>query len=221
MAITVPGVRSFEDLVGTGTTQQAGKKELGKNEFLKLMIAQINNQDPMNPTQNEQFLAQLAQFSTLEGIQNLNESVGSMTAIMRGTAATQAAGLVGRAVLVPTDTALMPGEGFSGNVELPESVKQVVVEISSPSGALIKKITLGAQAQGLVRFDWDGRSADGTLQPPGIYRVRAFAGSDKDAKQFDVELPQQVVSVSLNGSELQLNLAGGVTVPVSSVREIQ
>jgi flagellar basal-body rod modification protein FlgD len=219
MAIT--GVRSFEELVGIGTTQQAGKKELGKNEFLKLMIAQINNQDPLNPTQNEQFLAQLAQFSTLEGIQNLNESVGSMAAIMRGTAATEAAGLVGRAVLVPTNTALMRGEGFSGNVELPESVKEVVIEISSPGGALIKRITLGAQAQGLVRFDWDGRSTDGTLQPPGTYGVRAFASSDEDAKQFDVELPQQVVSVSLAGSELELNLAGGVTVPVSSVREIQ
>jgi flagellar basal-body rod modification protein FlgD len=220
MAISVPGVRNFDDLIGAGTAQP-GKKELGKNEFLELMIAQMNNQDPLNPTQNEQFLAQLAQFSTLEGIQNLNESVGSMTAIMRGTAATQAAGLVGRAVLVPTDTALMRGEGFSGNVELPESVQQMIVEITSQSGALIDKITLGAQAQGLARFDWNGRSADGTLQPPGIYRVRAFASGEKDAKQYDVELPQQVVSVALSGSELQLNLAGGASVPVSSVREIQ
>jgi flagellar basal-body rod modification protein FlgD len=221
MAISVPGVRSFEDLVGVGTTQQAGKKELGKNEFLKLMVAQINNQDPLNPTQNEQFLAQLAQFSTLEGIQNLNDSVESMTSLMRGTATTQAASLVGRTVLVPTDSALMTGEGFSGNVALPESVNQVVIEISSPGGALIKKLTLGAQAQGPARFDWDGHSEDGTLQPPGIYRVRAFASSDKDAKQFEVELPQKVVSVSLNGAELELNLAGGAMVPVSSVKEIQ
>jgi flagellar basal-body rod modification protein FlgD len=185
------------------------------------MIAQLNNQDPLNPTQNEQFLAQLAQFSTLEGIQNLNESVGSMAAIMRSSAATEAAGLVGRSVLVPTDVALMPGEGFSGNVVLPESVKQVVVEITTPGGALVEKLTLGPQAQGLARFDWDGRSTDGTLQSPGMYRVRAFAGTGEDAKQFDVQLPQQVVSVSLTGSELSLNLAGGATVPVSEVKEIQ
>ena len=75
MAISVPGVRSFEDLVGVGTTQQAGKKELGKNEFLKLMVAQINNQDPLNPTQNEQFLAQLAQFSSLEQLTSMQKTL--------------------------------------------------------------------------------------------------------------------------------------------------
>lgn len=215
----VAGIRSFADMTSTAST--SGKQELGKNQFLELMIAQLNNQDPLNPTQNEDFLAQLAQFSTLEGIQNLNESVGSMAGLMRSNAATQAAGLVGRAVLVPTDTALMPGEGFSGNVVLEESVSQVMVEISSPAGELIRRMALGPQAQGFARFDWDGRNDNGELQSPGIYRVRAFASAAEDAKQFDVELPQQVVSVSLDGAELELNLAGGVSVPVSKIKEIQ
>lgn len=102
----IPGVRSYEELE-TAEKPKLQDKALGKSAFLELMITQIRNQDPLDPAKNEDFVAQLAQFSSLEGIQNMNQSMDAMATAFWTSMTLDSAAMVGRSVLVPTDTVLM------------------------------------------------------------------------------------------------------------------
>ncbi len=216
------GIRSANDIgTAAGAAAASGREELGKNQFLELMIAQFNNQDPLEPAKNEDFIAQLAQFSSLEGIQNLNATVESMAAALRSSTTLQAASMVGRSVLAPAGQALMEGDGLGGNVVNNQGAADIVVEISNGSGGLVQRLELGTRPEGDVRFRWDGRNAAGEAQPAGIYGFRAYALSGGEPTQLDVELPERVTSVSFDGGEARLNLAGGASVRLSDIRELQ
>jgi len=216
----IPGIRSLSDL--TAATQQAsGSDKLGRDEFLTLMVQQLKNQDPMNPADSQNFLAQLAQFSTLEGIQNLNTSVDAMATQLKATTTMQATALVGHAVLVPTDQVLMQGNGISGNVNVTDSTQNVEVDISNASGTLVKRLNLGAASAGDVNFQWDGTDDAGNPMPAGIYKVKALSNDGSNASAYTVDLPELVMSVSLDSSGVKLNLSGGSTVAASDVKEIQ
>lgn len=210
-------IRSLVTLNGEGAAQ----KELGKDQFLELMVAQLENQDPLSPAENGDFLAQLAQFSSVEGIDNLNSTMESMSSALTSSLTVQAASLVGRSVLVPTNQTLMNGNGMVGDVNIDASSSQVFVEISDATGALVKRLDLGAQGTGVVRFNWNGLDDSGAPQPAGLYRVRAYAQGADEATELSIDLPEKVLSVSLSEQGINLNLAGGSTVPTNSVKEIQ
>ncbi|MEQ8861284.1 MAG: flagellar hook assembly protein FlgD [Pseudomonadales bacterium] len=216
------GIRSANDLgAAAGAAATAGREELGKNQFLELMIAQFNNQDPLEPAKNEDFIAQLAQFSSLEGIQNLNATVESMAAALRSSTTLQAASMVGRSVVAPAGQALMEGQGLGGNVVNDQGTADIVVEITDAGGALVQRLELGPHAEGDVRFRWDGENAAGEPQSAGIYGFRAYALREGEPTQLEVELPERVASVSFDGGEARLNLAGGASVRLSEIRELQ
>ncbi len=214
------GIRPASELTATAAGRDA-TSELGKNEFLELMIAQINNQDPLDPAKNEDFVAQLAQFSSLEGIQNLNSSMEGIADAFGSSLTLQAAALVGRSVLVPTPRAFMDGQGLTGNVLNSTGDREVVVEITDSGGALTRRLSLGIAPEGDLRFRWDGANEAGEPQPPGSYGVRAYAIGADDTAELEVELPEVVVSVSLQNGRADVNLVGGASVPLSDVREIQ
>ncbi len=216
----INGIRSSSELLASSNGGDPSK-ELGKTQFLELMIAQFNNQDPLKPADNQDFIAQLAQFSSLEGIENLNTSVESMAAAMRSGLTLEAASLVGRSVLVPTDQALMTENGIAGNIRNTQASSDLTVDISTLGGALIRRIPLGAQDAGDVRFLWDGTNDAGDLQPVGAYRIRAFSTVAGEQREVTVELPDLVVSVSLDERGVTVNLAAGTSVPVTEIREIQ
>lgn len=214
------GIRSSTDLV-TSQTRSKDNEELGKTQFLELMIAQFNNQNPLEPAKNEDFIAQLAQFSSVEGIQNLNASVEAMATAMRSTTTLQAAGLVGRSVLVPTDQAFMDGEGLAGNIRNNYPGSDIMVEITGPSGGLVKRLQLGAREEGDITFTWDGTDESGVAQAAGGYGVKAYAMTEGEPTELEVELPERVVSVSFDEGQANLNLLGGAKVALSEVRELQ
>ncbi|MFW6093485.1 MAG: flagellar hook assembly protein FlgD [Pseudomonadota bacterium] len=202
-------------------TSGAGQEELGKNQFLELMVAQFNNQDPLEPTKNEDFVAQLAQFSSLEGIQNLNGTVESMAAAMRSTTTLQAASLVGRSVLAPAPRAHVGEQGVAGNVVNDQGSAPLTVDVTAPGGELVRRLELGTAAEGPVHFEWDGTDADGEPLPEGSYGFKAYAATSDGPVELDVELPEQVVSVSIEQGQAMLNLAGGASVALSSIKELQ
>jgi len=220
MTVTNTGIRTLADL-NPAASQVNSKEVLGKDQFMKLMVAQLKHQDPLDPSKNEEFLAQLAQFSSLEGITNLNNSVSAMAASMRSTVTSEASTLVGRSVLVPTDQTLMQGSGLIGNVNVTAPTDNLVVDITDRTGANVAHLTLGAQKAGTTRFVWDGTNSAGVAQSPGVYKVKAYSNGDANSEGFAVDLPEYVVSVSLGQDGMQLNLAGGTTVPVTDVKEIQ
>lgn len=197
-------------------------KDLGKNEFLNLLVAQLNNQNPLEPQGNGEFIAQLAQFSQVEGIEKLNTSMGSMLSSFQSSQALQASSLVGRKVIVPSEKAVVDtSESFKASTVLPVSSSNVYVNVyDNTSGALVTRINLGQQEAGNVSFIWDGKDSNGELMPPGTYKFEAQATYGDETKGLYTLLPANVDSVTLGGSELLLNLAGLGSVPLSNVQVI-
>jgi flagellar basal-body rod modification protein FlgD len=201
--------------------QSTANKELGKNEFLNLLVAQLNNQNPLEPQGNGEFIAQLAQFSQVEGIEKLNTSMGSLLSGYQSSQALQASSLVGRKVIVPTEKAVVDtSESFKASMVLPVSSSNVYVNVYDKTGAVVNRINMGEQAAGNVSFIWDGKDASGNLLPPGTYKFEAQATYEGETKGLYTMLPANVDSVVLGGSELMLNLAGLGSVPLSQVQVI-
>lgn len=202
------------------TTQN---KELGKNEFLNLLVAQLNNQNPLEPQGNGEFIAQLAQFSQVEGIEKLNTSMGSLLSGYQSSQALQASSLVGHKVIVPTDKAVVDtAETFKGSLVLPVTSSNVYVNVYNSAGVSVGRVNLGQQAAGNVSFMWDGKDASGKVLPPGTYKFEAQASYADGTKGLYTLLPANVDSVTLgqNGGEMLLNLAGLGSVPLSQVQMI-
>ncbi|OWK48063.1 Basal-body rod modification protein FlgD [Pseudomonas oleovorans subsp. oleovorans] len=196
-------------------------KDLGKNEFLNLLVAQLNNQNPLEPQGNGEFIAQLAQFSSLEGIQQLNSSVSSMMSSFQSSQALQASSLVGRKVIVPSEKAVVDtSESFKASTILPVSSSNVYVNVYDSAGSVVTRINLGEQAAGNVSFIWDGKDSSGNLMPPGTYKFEAQATYGTETKGLYTLLPANVDSVTLGRNELMLNLAGLGSVPLSQVQVI-
>lgn len=216
----------YESL-GLATTADTGpkaKNQLGQEEFFKLMTAQLKNQDPTKPMDNAQFLSQIAQFSTVSGVQDLNASFTQLAGALTSDQALQGANLVGRGVLVPGSSGniLVDGGGFSGAADLATSTSNLTFNIFDEGGQLVRRIDLGPQASGLVPFGWDGVTDGGVAAAPGKYRIQATAQIDGVTQAIDTLVDAKVESVTLgkNGQELNLNLIGLGTVTLSSVRQI-
>ncbi|NIB43258.1 flagellar hook assembly protein FlgD [Pseudomaricurvus alkylphenolicus] len=203
---------------------QGTNKELGRNEFLKLLVTQMENQNPLEPQENGDFIAQLAQFSSLEGIENLNTTVSGMATNFQSSQALEATALVGRKVQVETDTAYMfQGELLTGVMNLPSSSPDVTLQIHDDAGALVRSVNLGSQTGGEVDFAWDGTDNDGNPLPSGTYKFTAMARLDGEQQQLSTLLGANVNSVTLgtNGTGTILNLAGMGSMPLSEVRTFQ
>lgn len=220
--MSVSGVSSVLEQyqIKQDTTQN---KDLGKNEFLELLVAQLNNQNPLEPQENGEFIAQLAQFSQVEGIEKLNSSMESLLSGYQSSQALQASSLVGRKVIVPTEKAVVDtSETFKGSLVLPVTSSNVYVNVYDSKGSVVNRVNLGQQAAGNVSFMWDGKDSSGNLLPPGTYKFEAQATYADGTKGLYTLLPANVDSVSLgqNGGEMKLNLAGIGSVPLSQVQII-
>src|SRR5690606_15555189 len=166
----VYGVGAAGSSAGSEAKVERDKGQLGQEEFLKLMITQLENQDPFKPLESGEFLGQLAQFGTVSGISNLERAFAGLSESLVANQALQAAGLVGRNVLVRSDLAyLRDGESVDAALRLPQSSTAVHVQILAADGQLVRRIDLGAQDAGTVRFSWDGMTDDGERAAPGRY----------------------------------------------------
>jgi len=211
--------------IGLETIQQLGlssaeqvqpqKQELGQEQFLELMTTQLTHQDPTNPMENGDFLAQMAQFSTVEGITGLQESFETFAASMTSNQALQAAGLVGRSVAFPGDSALLGlDRPISGNIKLEQSTQQLSLNILDQNGVVVKNLNLGNHAEGMVKFEWDGLMDDGNYADPGVYKLEAQANIDGENTALQTLVSAKVESVDLGnpqkGVVLNLNQLGSI-----------
>ena len=206
------------------TTTETSDNELGQGDFLTLLVTQLNNQDPTDPVKNEDFVAQLAQFSTVSGIEELNSSFSELSQTLSQNQTLQAATLVGNNVLVPADTAeLSEGQGIHGGFSLDSSATQVKVEIYSASGEVVRTLDLQSLSAGLQEFDWDGLTEDGSAAPAGSYQFSVTGQVDGATQSFSTYLSGEVQSVSLdsNGEGLMLNVLGIGEMSFSNVYRIE
>ena len=196
------------------------KSDLGQADFLRLMTEQLKNQDPLKPLDGTQMLGQLAQFSTVQGINGMQDALGAVANVMESDQTLRAASLVGHDALVDTDTVqLQAGTGMNGEV-VATSAGTNTLEIVDSAGQVVDRMPVEAAGAGNVAWSWDGRNADGAIAPAGTYKIRAVAGSGASSQALSTRVAAHVDSVSIEASGLVLNLAGVGPQPLSAVRRI-
>jgi flagellar basal-body rod modification protein FlgD len=220
MVASVSGV----DLEGLGLNVPSVQKkdELGQEDFLNLMITQLKNQDPFKPMESGEFLGQLAQFGTVQGLAGLQTSFDSLAGSLVSSQALQAASLVGREALVAgSKVSLEGGAGASGAVELPSTSSQVRIQVRDSSGQLVREIQLGNQSAGLVPFSWDGRVDGGDAAPAGRYTFTADFLNGEKTEVADTLLNVSIDSVRFGADGFSVQARGIGEVPFTAVREIR
>lgn len=197
--------------------------DLGQAEFLELMTTQLKFQDPLKPMENGDFLAQMAQFGTVSGINELNSSFSTLSSSFQSNQALQASTLVGRKVLVPAETGyLKEGASMQGSVELDQPASNVIVTITNSTGQVVNRQELGLQQSGLVDFEWNGLDNNGTRMPAGEYQIEAEVHRGTEVSSGSTLSVVDVESVTLGkaGQDLTLSVTGLGDLGMSQVRQI-
>ena len=197
--------------VGTNVYASDSKQATGtmdQSDFLKLMTAQLKNQDPFAPVDNTQMVAQMAQFSSLAGISEMNTTLKAMAEKLGATTAADAVSYIGKTVL-------------TGEVELDKDATGVIVTIANANGETLKTLDLGAHKAGAFEYDWDGKNAAGEDAGTGPFNVSVMArnGSTSVAARTLVWVPVAAVAVPSTGPA-QLTRPGLGQVPVTAVRKV-
>jgi flagellar basal-body rod modification protein FlgD len=213
-------------LPGSLTEPAAGtRKEMpqfGADQFITLMLAQLKNQDPLKPLEPAEFLGQLAQFSTVTGIQDMASSVSDLVGTMRSSQALSGAGLVGREVLAPGDSAAFDGTTpVRGAVEAPQGAGAIEFIVRDATGAVVRRMQSAPAVGGLTEFAWDGRGDSGAAMAPGQYKIEALARFGGRAESAQFLLRGRVDSVTLDaaGRGLVLNTPNG-SLSLGAVRRV-
>jgi len=198
-----------------------GKTSLNQGDFLRLMTAQMQNQDPFSPVDNTQMVAQMAQFSSLAGITDMSTTLKAIADKLGATSTADAVSYIGKTVLVPGTTAYgRTSGGIAGAVELGGDATNVNVTISDSNGQVLKTMKLGAHAKGSMTYDWDGKTDQGQDAGGGPFTVSVTAQNDGAAVSSTGLVWAPVQSVSTAGGSAVLNLPGIGDVAAANVRQI-
>jgi len=214
-------------LSGTGASSASGSPNL-QSTFLQLLVAQMNNQDPLNPTDSTQMTSELAQISTVTGINNLNTSVTGLMSQLQQSAAIQSAQLTGHSVMVagsslPLSANTSSATGYSavGGFSLGSAASSVAVAVKDSSGSTVRTLQLGAQSAGFQDFTWNGQTDSGAIAPAGTYSFSVTAASSAGAVSATTYNAQPVVgAVPQPDGSTQLMLGNGNQVPYSAIEQI-
>ena len=191
-----------------------------QDRFLKLLVTQMKNQDPLNPMDNAQVTSQMAQLSTVSGIDKLNATLQALSSSMIASQSMQAASMIGHVVMVPGNGVdLVNGKG-SAAVDLTQPADSVSVAISDASGRVVRNMQLGSQGSGAVPFQWDGLNDAGQLLADGSYQFNATAqlgGVKSTASTMSYGLVNSVMQ-GTQGATLNVGAIGEVS--LASVKQI-
>ncbi|MFI4865503.1 MAG: flagellar hook assembly protein FlgD [Steroidobacterales bacterium] len=200
----------------------ASVSALSVNDFLTLMTAQLQNQDPTQPLDPSTFVTQLAQFGTVSGIDSMQSSLSTLSSTLLSNQALSSVNLVGHSVLTQASSAqYTSGQSMAGAVQAPTGTSGVTVDITNASGTLVQQITLGA-ASGMTSFTWNGSTLGGAQAPSGTYKVQAIANVNGVSTAAPVYLSGTVSSVSLNpgGSGVTVNTPQLGSISLANVQQV-
>ena len=218
MAVAATSTTSDVTVASSPASSAAADATITSDRFLKLLVAQMKNQDPLNPMDNAQVTSQMAQINTVTGIDKLNSTVAGLSAQFMQMQAMQGASLVGHDVIVPgskldIDATTAVGQG---GFEIQTPADAVKVEILAPSGAVLQTLNLGAQGAGMHSFDWPAGTATDTS---GLtFRVSATTGGVAIAST--ALMRDRVDAVTTNGNSFNLELEKSGSTPYASVKAL-
>jgi flagellar basal-body rod modification protein FlgD len=192
-----------------------------QDRFLKLLVTQLKNQDPLNPLDNAQLTSQLSQISTVTGIEKLNTSLQTLSSSLLSSQSLQATGLIGHTVLTEGSSLAFNGSVAAGaGIELPQSADSVKVDIIGPAGNVVRQLDLGARQAGLVNFQWNGLSEGGTSAAAGNYSFQVTATSGGQKVPVTSLMSGVVSSVTLGADGVHANVTGLGDVPMRNINRI-
>jgi flagellar basal-body rod modification protein FlgD len=199
-------------ITGASTTDASASQD----RFLKLLVAQLNNQDPMNPLDNAQMTSQIAQINTVSGIQQVNETLKSMSDQFASLQVLQGSSMVGRNVLVEGAKLNIQDGKAAGAIDLTARAESVKIDIVSPGGTVLDTLNLGAKEGGRHAFTWDASKYSGTGSPS--YRVTATTGGQNVASTSMVQ--DKVTSVGSENGAMLVQLANNAAVGYSKIKSL-
>ncbi|HDM8172102.1 TPA: flagellar hook assembly protein FlgD [Vibrio harveyi] len=193
------------------TEESTGKQDLKQEDFLSLLTKQLSQQDPFKPVSNDQMIAQMASFATVDGIGKMNSQFESLNSSMTSNQALQASSLVGRDVLVPGAAGVKQDDAaMAAMVKLAQPIDNLFVRVENEAGQLVRTFEVGAKPAGDTRVLWDGNDENGNPMPAGKYNVKASGLVEGESQEFPVSTYANVNSVLLGKGDgnVLLNLAG-------------
>ncbi len=206
----MPAVQDLLDSVNGSQKKSKTTIEEAQDRFLKLLTTQLQNQDPLNPMDNAQMTSQLAQISTVDGIEKLNATLQKMMSSTIDAEVMQAAGMVGRSVMVAGSGVQLTNAGAVSGIQLDGFADKVVVKVKDANGLAIRTLNLGDLNAGLHNFAWDGKTDAGADSAPGSYSVsvEATRGGEK-VTAATLELAKvESVTRSATGTTIDLGRLG-------------
>jgi flagellar basal-body rod modification protein FlgD len=219
-SVSTSSVQAIYDSINTKDSTQTSKTSDTQNRFLTLLTAQLKNQDPLNPLDNAQMTSQMAQISTVDGIERLNATLTALLNADAGSQTLQAATMVGRSVLVPgSSLSLTNGAGLAG-VELAGAADSVTATIKDGSGLVVRTLNLGALPAGVQGFAWDGKTDSGAVAANGSYTISVAAKQGQNDVTATALALGTVSGVSRTGQTYTLDVTGLGKVSMNDVKEI-
>jgi len=221
--LNIPGITTMADLKAQAR-QPAPEADLDRNAFLRLFTTQLQNQNPLDPMKNEAFVAQLAQFSSLEATTRMSDSLDQFVTSQSTERVMRGASLIGKNVFVSGATVSQSGgqpiEGMLNLEGMADSVMLQVVDRNT--GQIVNAMDLGPQMAGEVEFTWNGGNFEGEAAPAGDYVFLAEMAQGEAKKQVPVLAEAKVKGVSWNDEigQVLLEIADGQSVPLSEIKRI-
>lgn len=217
---TTNSSQSIYDALGKRAENKSSALDDAQNRFLTLLTTQLKNQDPLNPLDNAQVTSQLAQISTVDGIERLNATLQKMLSGTNDAQAMQAASLVGRGVLVPGSSLQLVQGGAIGGLELNAPADEVSVAIKSSSGQVLRTLNLGAMNAGIHSFTWDGNTDNGTPAVNGSYGVSITARRGDEPVTAHALALGGVSSITRTGQGMTVNVGSLGSFGLADIKEI-
>ncbi len=205
-------------------SSKPNRNELGQEDFLQLIVAQIQNQDPFEPVENGAFIGQLAQFGTVDGVNNLNDAFAEFSQGILSNQTLNAAGLIGKSVLVEgNQVAVKEGKPVEAFVDANSQAGMASVQITDAVGKVVHTEDVALINAGLNSFTWDGLDSEGNSVPEGSYFISASVISGENEISLPTTVKNRIQSVNLNnaGSDsIELGLETGNTILFDEVQQI-
>jgi flagellar basal-body rod modification protein FlgD len=211
---------SLNASANSGATKNTSVAADTQDRFLKLLVTQMKNQDPLNPMDNAQVTSQMAQLSTVTGIDKLNATLQALSDSMMSNQSLQAASMIGHGVLVSGNGVDLAGGTGLGGFELTQPADSAHVSIYAKSGELVRSIDLGAQPAGIAKWQWDGKDSTGTDVAPGSYIFTVDAKQGKSSIAATTLQFGMVNSVSQSSQGVTLGIGQLDGIAMSQIKQI-